>query len=147
MRKVFLGSACVLVVAVAAGCGSTGTSGASSGQRGHGMMGGSGGMMGSGGTTPVPSTTETRSGTTEAGGTESETGRAIFLASGCGGCHALAAAGTTGTAGPDLDRTRPSYARVVEQVTNGGTGMPSFSASLTSAQIRALARYVSGAAK
>lgn len=103
--------------------------------------------MGSAETTPAPPTTETRPGTTKADGTESRAGRAIFLANGCGGCHTLAAAGTTGTAGPNLDQTHPSYTRVVEQVTNGGNGMPSYSGSLTAAQIRALARYLSSATK
>lgn len=32
-----------------------------------------------------------------------EEGAALFDANGCGGCHTLAAAGSTGTTGPDLD--------------------------------------------
>jgi mono/diheme cytochrome c family protein len=35
-------------------------------------------------------------------GTE-EPGAQVFIASGCGNCHTFAAAGTTGTAGPDLN--------------------------------------------
>jgi mono/diheme cytochrome c family protein len=139
-----LGSACLLVAAIAAGCGSTGNGSGSSNGAGHGGMGG---MMGREATTPGPSTTTTPRATTRRGGTAPATGRAIFLASGCGGCHALSAAGTTGTAGPNLDRSRPSYARVLARVTDGGGGMPSFAGSLTSAQIRALARYVSDAAR
>jgi mono/diheme cytochrome c family protein len=139
VRVASLGSACVLVAAIAAGCGSTGSGSGGSNGAGHGGMGA---MMGREATTPGPSTTATRR-----GGTAPATGRAIFLASGCGGCHALSAAGTTGTAGPDLDRSRPSYARVLARVTDGGGGMPSFAGSLTSAQIRALARYVSDAAR
>ena len=103
--------------------------------------------MSPGSTTPGPSTTAAQPGSTGRGATASATGRAIFLANGCGGCHALAAAGTSGTTGPNLDQTHPSYARVLAQVTNGSGGMPSFADSLTSAQIRTLARYVGDVAK
>lgn len=85
--------------------------------------------------------------TTAAGEASAANGLALFLASGCGGCHTLAAAGTSGTAGPDLDRARPSYQQVIREVTDGGGGMASFAASLTVAQIRAIARYVAGAAR
>jgi cytochrome c oxidase subunit 2 len=36
-------------------------------------------------------------------GPPGEAGKAVFDANGCGSCHTLKAAGTTGTAGPDLD--------------------------------------------
>ena len=36
--------------------------------------------------------------------TASVDGAAVFEASGCGGCHTLAAAGSSGTTGPDLDQ-------------------------------------------
>jgi mono/diheme cytochrome c family protein len=76
--------------------------------------------------------------------TGSGTGQALFISTGCGSCHTLAAAGTSGRAGPNLDHTRSSYARVVEKVTDGGGVMPAYADSLTGAQIRAIARYVSG---
>ncbi len=41
--------------------------------------------------------------TTAAPGGGAENGKQIFVAQGCGGCHALSAAGTNGTTGPDLD--------------------------------------------
>ncbi len=37
------------------------------------------------------------------GGTMSSSGAQLFSSAGCGGCHTLAAAGTTGATGPDLD--------------------------------------------
>ena len=37
------------------------------------------------------------------GGAGAPDGKAVFTAAGCGGCHALADAGTTGGTGPDLD--------------------------------------------
>jgi mono/diheme cytochrome c family protein len=41
----------------------------------------------------------------EAGGTASAKGKQLFVSVGCGSCHTLAAAGTTGEVGPDLEET------------------------------------------
>ena len=68
-------------------------------------------------------------------------GKDIFLAN-CGSCHTLAAAGTNGTIGPNLDQLKPSLSRVQRQVTNGGSVMPAFKGQLTPAQITAVAKYV-----
>jgi cbb3-type cytochrome c oxidase subunit III len=65
----------------------------------------------------------------------------IFAAS-CGSCHVLEAAGTTGTTGPNLDEAKPTVERAIEQITNGGGGMPPFRDQLSEEQIRALAEYV-----
>ncbi len=73
-------------------------------------------------------------------------GAAIFKGAGCAGCHTLAAAGATGTTGPNLDQLKPSMAIVVTQVTNGGAVMPAFKGKLSPAQIQAVARYVSSSA-
>jgi cbb3-type cytochrome c oxidase subunit III len=72
-------------------------------------------------------------------------GEAIFKAN-CSSCHTLAAAGATGTVGPNLDQLKPAMATVVHQVTNGGAIMPSFKGKLSSAQIQAVAKYVSSSA-
>lgn len=101
-------------------------------------MGDGQGHMQMGSPTDVPETTTTSS----AGGD----GRSLFVASGCGGCHTLAAAGTTGTAGPNLDEARPGYARVVRIVTEGSGSMPAYDATLGDSQIRAVARFVASAA-
>jgi mono/diheme cytochrome c family protein len=73
-------------------------------------------------------------------------GKAIFKGCGCAGCHTLAAAGSTGTVGPNLDQLKPPTARVVKQVTNGGAIMPPFKGKLSPAQIQAVAEYVSSSA-
>jgi cytochrome c oxidase subunit II len=52
---------------------------------------------GAGSETPTPSATASASG----GGPDAQ---ALFTANGCGGCHTLAKAGTSGTTGPDLDQ-------------------------------------------
>jgi mono/diheme cytochrome c family protein len=69
-------------------------------------------------------------------------GAEVFASAGCGGCHTLAAAGTTGNVGPNLDDLQPDAPTVKAQVTNGGGGMPSFSGELSAAEINAVARYV-----
>ena len=73
-------------------------------------------------------------------------GAAVFTSAGCGVCHTLAAAGTHGQLGPNLDQRRPSAAAVEAQVTHGGGGMPAFAGQLTPAQIREVAAYVAGSA-
>jgi mono/diheme cytochrome c family protein len=73
-------------------------------------------------------------------------GEAIFKGAGCAGCHTLAAAGATGTTGPNLDQLKPAMAIVVRQVTNGGVTMPPFKGRLSPAQIQAVAKYVSSSA-
>jgi mono/diheme cytochrome c family protein len=74
------------------------------------------------------------------------TGPQVWSQAGCGGCHTLGAAGSTGNAGPNLDALRPSSAAVSAQVTYGGGGMPSFGGSLSSSDIQALASWVSSVA-
>ena len=100
-------------------------------------------------TTETTETTGTETGTTEpAGGTgDPVAGKDVFLtAGGCGSCHTLADAGTTGTVGPNLDALKPSFDTAVEQVTNGGGVMPPFKDTLSEQQIQDVAAYVSSAA-
>ena len=73
-------------------------------------------------------------------------GKAVFASAACGGCHTLAAAGSSGAVGPNLDDAKPSKELVIDRVTNGQGGMPSFSDSLSAAQIAAVAEYVSSSA-
>jgi mono/diheme cytochrome c family protein len=69
-----------------------------------------------------------------------------FFKKTCGSCHTLKAAGTHGAVGPNLNTTRPSLARIITQITQGGRFMPAFGmnngGSLTPAQIKAVAQYV-----
>ena len=68
------------------------------------------------------------------------------MSAGCGSCHTLADAGTTGTVGPNLDESMPSEELVVDRVTNGMGAMPPFAGQLTEEQITEVAAYVSAAA-
>ena len=74
-------------------------------------------------------------------------GKEIFLgASACAKCHTLADAGASGTVGPNLDQTKPSYELAYDRVTNGRGNMPSFSATLSEQQRADVAAYVSSVA-
>jgi cytochrome c5 len=72
-------------------------------------------------------------------------GKSIF-AQKCVSCHTLADAEASGVVGPNLDQTKPSRDLVVDRVTNGQGGMPSFKDQLDAAQIEAVADYVSSVA-
>jgi len=72
-------------------------------------------------------------------------GEAIFTEN-CASCHTLAAAGATGTIGPNLDESRPSRELAVDRVTNGQGAMPSFEGTLSPEQIEAVAEYVATSA-
>jgi mono/diheme cytochrome c family protein len=67
---------------------------------------------------------------------------ATLFPSNCGSCHALAAANTTGTAGPNLDAYAPTQEILVSYITYGSDSMPAFGGTLTGPQINALAAYV-----
>jgi quinohemoprotein ethanol dehydrogenase len=62
----------------------------------------------------------------------------------CGTCHTLAAAGTTGTVGPNLDQLKPSEGTVEKQVTDGGGAMPAFGKTkiLTPKEIKEVSGFV-----
>jgi mono/diheme cytochrome c family protein len=68
-------------------------------------------------------------------------GRILFVAA-CGGCHTLAAAGTTGRKGPNLAEEPSGYQDLVEQIMTGGEGMPGFSGHLLASQVRNIAAFV-----
>jgi cytochrome c oxidase subunit 2 len=108
-----------------------------------------------------------------ASATSAAAGKAVFTgSSGCTGCHTLAAAGATGTIGPDLDkRLRSDCATAQSKQIRGATlqkciytaitspykylpsgyhaGImpPNFAHTLTSTQIQALVSFLSSAAK
>ena len=92
------------------------------------------------GTTEASTTTST----TGASSGDAAAGKEVFASAGCGGCHTLSAAGSSGSVGPNLDDASPSYDHVVTQVTEGGGAMPSFKDELTEQQIQDVAAFVSG---
>jgi uncharacterized membrane protein len=73
-------------------------------------------------------------------------GRAVFASAGCGGCHVLADAGSTGAVGPNLDAARPSRQLLIERVTNGQGAMPAFRGRISETEIENVAAYVAAMA-
>src|ERR1700761_5462752 len=76
-----------------------------------------------------------------AGGGDAEAGTVVFSEN-CSTCHG--ATGHGGNGGPDLT-TMPlaqSEAGAIEQVTNGGGGMPAFAGTLSEEEIENVAAYV-----
>jgi mono/diheme cytochrome c family protein len=86
----------------------------------------------------VPAETGTA---TDGGGGDAAAGQEIFVTN-CGSCHTLEEAGTSGTVGPSLDEVTLDQAAVVEQVTNGGGGMPPFGGQLSEDEIQNVAAFV-----
>jgi cytochrome c6 len=75
-------------------------------------------------------------------------GKALFTkdaSPACAVCHTLKDAGAAGEVGPNLDELQPDPARITKALNNGIGNMPPFKASLSPAQIQALAHYVSKA--
>jgi mono/diheme cytochrome c family protein len=96
------------------------------------------------GTVPAATTSETTTGeesTTSLEG-DASNGEKVYASAGCGGCHTLEAAGSTGNVGPNLDDAKPDVALVVDRVTNGQGVMPSFKGDLSEQEIADVAQYV-----
>jgi mono/diheme cytochrome c family protein len=91
------------------------------------------------GTLPAATTSEEPASTVEG---DAENGAKIFASAGCGGCHTLQAAGSSGTVGPNLDDAKPDLALAIDRVTNGQGAMPSFKDQLSEKEIADVATYV-----
>jgi mono/diheme cytochrome c family protein len=80
----------------------------------------------------------------DGGGAESQfaAGEEVFAGT-CATCHTLAAAGSSGNVGPNLDELKPGQALVEKQVTNGGGGMPAFGGTFSKEEIKEVAEFVS----
>jgi mono/diheme cytochrome c family protein len=94
---------------------------------------------------------DTGGGTTAGGAASGDpaNGKVVFTESSeptCSGCHTLADAGATGTAGPNLDEVQPDFETVKSQVENGGGIMPAYKGKLTDQEIADVAAYVSSVA-
>jgi mono/diheme cytochrome c family protein len=98
--------------------------------------------------TAKPTPTTTTSGGGGGGGKQAAKpdGKQVFASAGCGGCHTLKAAGSSGNVGPNLDQLKPSEPVVQHQVEVGGGAMPAFKGRLSDAQIKAVAQFVSSSA-
>jgi mono/diheme cytochrome c family protein len=113
----------VVILAVVAAVMSTVTGQALASHGGGGSSGGGGGEQG-----------------------DAANGKKLFAQQGCGGCHTLKAAGSSGNVGPNLDQLKPPFDTVKHQVEVGGGAMPAFKGQLSDAQIQAVSEYVASAA-
>ena len=93
---------------------------------------------------PLPETVEGTLPADTGSATEGDpdNGKKIFASAGCGGCHTFAAAGSTGTVGPNLDDASIDVDAAVQQVKNGGGGMPAFGDRLSDQEIADVAAFV-----
>jgi mono/diheme cytochrome c family protein len=92
-------------------------------------------------TAPAPTTTSQGGGAPKTVG-DPTAGKAVFASAGCGACHTLKAAGSTGTVGPNLDQLKPTEERAKQQVIHGGGPMPAFKGQLSDKQIQDVAAFV-----
>jgi mono/diheme cytochrome c family protein len=69
-------------------------------------------------------------------------GKEVYASAGCGSCHVLTDAGSTGNIGPSLDDSTIDFEGAVQQVTDGGGGMPAFGGDLSEEDIANVAAYV-----
>jgi alcohol dehydrogenase (cytochrome c) len=75
----------------------------------------------------------------EGGGeADAEAGESVW-SDNCAGCHGLAGTGANG--GPDITSAN-DFEAVLEQVRNGGGGMPAFQGTLSAKQIRDVSAWV-----
>jgi cytochrome c6 len=65
----------------------------------------------------------------------------------CGLCHMLAAAGSTGEIGPNLDELKPTLEKTRLAVERGVGNMPPFGEVLTKEQIEAVSKFVADAVR
>jgi mono/diheme cytochrome c family protein len=123
-------------------------------------------------TTPTTTTPTTTTPTTTTPTSTNAAGKSVFTSAGCGGCHTFAAAGASGTIGPNLDtRLRSDCATPASKRIRGATLnkcihtaitdpyaylpsgykagiMPnSFGKTLTPAQLQALVSFIQSSAK
>jgi cytochrome c oxidase subunit II len=83
--------------------------------------------------------------------TEHESGRAVFVRMGCGSCHTLAAAGSAGGIGPNLDERLGEHTRasLIAQITaprsdsDGFDMMPTdFGSRMSAGELDSLVRFL-----
>ncbi len=69
-------------------------------------------------------------------------GKQVFVTTGCGACHTMKAAGTTGTIASSLDKSKSSLATIKTIVASGKSSMQAYSTLLSPTQIEDVAEFV-----
>ena len=79
---------------------------------------------------------------TAKGNGDVDAGKKVFVSTGCGACHRMEAAGTTGTLGPNLDKSKLSRTAIENVITSGKNAMPPYQKTLTAKQIDDVSEFV-----
>jgi mono/diheme cytochrome c family protein len=74
-------------------------------------------------------------------------GKVVWTNTGCGACHTIKAAGSTGMVGPNLDVKKPVLSLILDRVTNGRNAMPAYKSQLSATQIQDVSAYVYASTK
>jgi mono/diheme cytochrome c family protein len=69
-------------------------------------------------------------------------GKELYTSNGCGSCHTFEPAGSSGSVGPNLDDSGASFEDAVNQIKNGGGGMPAFGDRMSDEEIADVAAFV-----
>jgi uncharacterized cupredoxin-like copper-binding protein len=69
-------------------------------------------------------------------------GKKLFVSTGCGSCHVMKAAGTVGTIGTNLDKSKASRSTIESVVTKGKGVMQPYKTALTAKQIDDVSEFV-----
>ena len=93
-------------------------------------------------TTPEEEPTEDPGETAAPAEGDAAAGEEVYASAGCGGCHALEAAGSSGNVGPDLDESQPDAELVEQRVREGAGAMPAYEGQLTDEQIANVTAFV-----
>jgi len=112
--------------------------------------GGSGGDArgaGAQGPAPAPAAAAATGSAPTTTGRAAAAGRLVFAEMGCGSCHRLAAAGSSGPIGPSLDDALPRHTRasLLAKIRDPGTGSPmpgDFARRMSPAQLQALVAFL-----
>ncbi|HUP33048.1 MAG TPA: c-type cytochrome [Gaiellaceae bacterium] len=69
-------------------------------------------------------------------------GESVFASAGCGACHTLETAGSSGAVGPNLDESQPDAELVETRVREGAGAMPAYEGQLSDEQIADVTAFV-----
>jgi len=69
-------------------------------------------------------------------------GKNVFVSTGCGSCHVMKAAGTVGTIGTNLDKSKASRSTIENVVAKGKGVMQPYKTALTAKQIDDVSEFV-----
>ena len=68
-------------------------------------------------------------------------GKKVFVSTGCGACHRFKAAGTTGSLGPNLDKSKSSRSTIEKVITSGKGTMQPYKPILSAKQIDDVSQF------